>query len=83
MKAVYTASAEKDFRSLPRAVQKRIAQKMRFYLSQENPLKFAKSIKDSRLGSYSFRVGDYRVVFDVQKDRITVLRVRKRDEVYD
>lgn len=37
---------------------------------------------DSTLGSYRFRVGNYRVIFDIEKDEIVILNVGKRDEIY-
>ncbi len=37
---------------------------------------------DSSLGSYRFRVGDYRVIFDLEGEEIVVLRVGHRKEIY-
>ena len=67
---------------LPTDVQKRIAKKMRFYGSVQNPLKHAKKLTFYELGDFRFRIGDYRVIFDVKKNRIYVLKIQKRDEVY-
>lgn len=36
----------------------------------------------SVLGSYRFRIGDYRVVFDLEGDQIVILRVGHRREIY-
>jgi mRNA interferase RelE/StbE len=33
-------------------------------------------------GHFRLRVGDYRVIFAISKDEITVIRVRHRSEVY-
>jgi mRNA interferase RelE/StbE len=33
-------------------------------------------------GHFRLRVGDYRVIFTILKDEITVMRVRHRSEVY-
>lgn len=69
---------------MPLTLQKRIAEKMRFFTSSDNPMKFIKGLKDDFLGGYRFRVGDYRVVFDVfvEKKEIVILKIGKRDEVY-
>ncbi len=83
MEIFYTSKAAKQLNDLPRSVQKRIVDKMRFYAEQENPLKFAKPLTDSREGDFRFRVGDYRLVFDVKKDNIYILKVAKRDKIYD
>lgn len=45
-------------------------------------MKFAEPLIDKRLGSYRFRTGEYRVIFDVEKDEITVLLVGHRKEIY-
>jgi mRNA-degrading endonuclease RelE of RelBE toxin-antitoxin system len=33
-------------------------------------------------GHFRLRVGDYRVIFSIMKDEITVMRVRHRSEAY-
>lgn len=70
MKIFYTHRGAEELKSLPKPVQKRIVSKMRFYASQENPLTFAKRLVDVREGQFRFRIGDYRVIFDVAKDSI-------------
>ena len=83
MKFYYTHKAAEDLKSFPFAVQKRIAGKMRFYAKQDKPLKFAKRLTESREGEFRFRIGDYRVIFDVIKNQIIILAIRKRDKAYD
>jgi mRNA interferase RelE/StbE len=34
------------------------------------------------LGGYRFRVGDYRVIFDMEGEEIVVLRVGHRSHIY-
>lgn len=82
MKIFYTRKAAKDLENLPFGAQKRIAKKMRFYAEQSDPLKFAERLTESREGEFLFRIGDYRVIFDVTKNQIIVLAIRKRDEAY-
>lgn len=79
---IYSPKAVEDVSRLPQHVQKRIATKMRFYASQTNPLRFAKRLSYGELGSFRFRVGDYRVIFDIEKDTIFVLKIAKRDDIY-
>lgn len=83
MRVFYTEKAAKQLKELPRPVQKRIAQKMRFYVREKNPLKFAKRLIDYREGEFRFRIGEYRVIFDVSKDSIYILKIGKRDKIYD
>ena len=70
-------------KSLPTAIQKRIAKKMRFYVDQKDPLRFAKRLTEPREGEFRFRVGDYRIIFDVVDKKIFVLAVKRRDDAYD
>jgi mRNA interferase RelE/StbE len=80
---VFKPAAVKDLQKLPRAVQKRVKQKLQFYLEQDNPLDYAVPLAgDGKAGQYRFRVGDYRVVFDKDGDRLIVLYVEHRREVY-
>ena len=55
---------------------------MRFYANQNNPLKFAEHLSDRREGEFRFRVGNYRLIFDVRANAIYVLKIDRRDKVY-
>ena len=83
MEIFYTEKAVKQLESLPRQIQKRIAEKMLFCAAQEYPLKFAKRLTDYREGEFRFRIGDYRLTFDVKNSVIYILTVKKRDKAYD
>ena len=83
MQIFYTDRAAKELAGLPHGIQKRIAIKMRFYALQNNSLRFAERLAGGRGGEYRFRVGDYRLVFDVINKNIYILKIGKRDEVYD
>ena len=65
MEVVYTKKSIGNLNDLPRAIQKRIVIKLRFYATQTAPLKFAERLADPYLGDWRFRVGDYRIIFDV------------------
>jgi mRNA interferase RelE/StbE len=59
---VYTQRALKDIDVLDRSVKQRVGKTLQRY--EQNPLAHAEPLKQSELGSYRFRIGDYRVVFD-------------------
>jgi len=82
MDVYYSHKAESDLENLPRDAQERIAKKMRFYASQHNPTKFAKPLIDSREGEFRFRVGDWRIFFDVKGDKIFILQIKHRSQAY-
>jgi mRNA interferase RelE/StbE len=77
---VYTRRAERDIEKLDRKVRDRIGSALLRYA--EEPLRFAEKLSDPVLGEYRFRIGDYRVIFDVRGDEIVVLRVGHRREIY-
>ena len=83
MEIRYTHRAAHDLRKLPRTVQKRIAIKMRFYAEQNDPLAFAKRIQNPDEGQFRFRIGDYRVIFDVIRGILFILRIVRRDKAYE
>ena len=77
---VYTVRAVKDIESLDRLVQKRIAKKI---LSlRHDPIRISKKMINPVLGTYRYRIGDYRVIFDIRLRRVVVLRVGHRKEIY-
>ncbi len=79
----FTGFAEKEFLKLSPVVQKRIIKKLEFYLSQSDPLTFAKNIATpTPQATYRFRIGDYRVIFDREEDGILILRVGHRRDIY-
>lgn len=82
----YAKKAIRELNKLPRQLRKRITDKLHFYSRQDNPLSFAGKLTDPLYGEYRFRVGDWRVIFDVDKQgMITVLfilSVKHRKDVY-
>ncbi|RZN73823.1 MAG: hypothetical protein EF807_00235 [Candidatus Methanolliviera hydrocarbonicum] len=39
-------------------------------------------IKKCRIGSYRFRMGDCRVIFDMESENIVILRIGHRRSIY-
>lgn len=83
MEIHYTYKAAEQLAALPRVTQRRIATKMRFFAAQTNPLRFAERLVEPREGEYRFRIGNYRIIFDVIEKKIFVLAIRKRDSAYN
>jgi len=77
---VYTHKAIRDIDGLDAGVKKRIgATLLRF---KNSPLQYAERLTDPELGGYRFRIGDYRVIFDIEGNDIVVLRAGHRKEIY-
>jgi mRNA interferase RelE/StbE len=77
---VYTRRAIKDIDKLDAAIKERLGKALLRY--KENPLIHAETLTDSQLGTFRFRIGDYRVVFDIEGNEILILRVGHRREIY-
>lgn len=78
----FSESARKQFRALDKSIQTRIA---RFIPRiTDNPRAIGKALQ-GELGNYwSYRVGEYRLIADLQDDKVRVLVVAidHRSEVY-
>lgn len=80
----FKASADKRFSKFPKDIQIRIIQKLEFFLSQPNPLIYAEILTNPSIGTYRFRVGDYRVVFDLEdNETIMIVDVDHRKDIYN
>jgi mRNA interferase RelE/StbE len=78
----FTSKSKKQFLKLDLQVQFRIIKYLDKYCTEPNPLVHADPITDPELGQYRFRIGDYRVIFDIKEDLITILRVGDRKNIY-
>ena len=79
-KLVYTQRAIRDIKRLDPGTKKRIGDTLKRY--EANPMAYAESLTDSELGTSRFRIGDYRVVFDIDGSEIIILRIGHRRELY-
>ncbi len=84
---IISNKAEDDILALDPVIRDRITRKLRFFISQENPLRFAERLTEAIVGHYRFRVGDYRVLFYLQPNGVItillILRVKHRRDAYD
>jgi len=79
----FKPSALKDLKKLPINIQKRIAKKLDYIINQNEPLDYAVPLIGNRFaGDYRFRIGDYRVVFDLVKNKLIIILIEHRREVY-
>jgi len=79
-KIVYTNRAVKDLSKLDPEARLRIRETLKRYA--EAPLRHARKMADPALGTYRFRIGDYRVIFDIDGEEVVVLRVGHRRDIY-
>ena len=62
--------------------QRRVLAKLEFFLGQDNPLRFSEKLISSRLGTYRFRIGHFRVIFDLEGQTLVALLIGHRREIY-
>ena len=77
---VYTRRAEKDIKKLDSSIKSRIGNAL--IKLRDNPLLYSDKLSDPALGTYKFRIGDYRVIFDIEGTDVVILRVGHRREIY-
>jgi len=82
MKYYFKPSALHNLKNLPKKTQINIIKKLDYLISLPNPLKFAKPLRDKSLGDFRFRVGDYRIIFDVEINSIIILKIGHRKSIY-
>lgn len=81
----YTASAKRSLRKLDRQAAKRIADFLDFRVSvSESPRLMGEALAGPLSGYWKYRVGDVRLVCDIQDRRLVVLVVEigNRREIY-
>jgi mRNA interferase RelE/StbE len=76
-------TAEKELASLPKAIRIRIGKKIDSLQTNPTP-QGVKLLKGKEREAYRVRVGDYRILYQIKKDILTVLviRIGHRREVY-
>ena len=77
---VYTQRAVRDISRLNPQTKEKIKEALERYSA--TPLNYAKKMVDPVLGTYRFRIGDYRVIFDIESNDIVVLRIGHRRDIY-
>lgn len=83
MKLVFNEKSLKQLRKITQQDQQRIIGKLEYYASFDNPLSFSKTMVRSNLGEFRFRIGDYRVIFEInESNTIRVLKIGHRRDIY-
>lgn len=77
---LYTKSAAQDIQKLDSVTKKRIGKKLKEYIA--DPLRYAKRLINADIGAYRWRIGNFRVIFDIDKNNIIILRIGHRREIY-
>jgi len=78
----FTITSLKRFKKLPKDIQIRIIEKLDYFCKQDKPLDFAEALTKNDLGHYRFRIGVYRVAFDLEDKIIVIHDVDHRKDIY-
>ena len=82
----YTERALEDLSLLEKNIARRIRNKIDFFGAQVNPFRFAKKLNDPEAGTYRFRIGNFRAIFDVDHQGVIsvlhILRIKHRKNIY-
>lgn len=78
----WTNHARQQLKKLDPEMQRTLINKLDYFLTAPHPLALAKRLKNIDVGQYRYRIGDYRVVFDIHEDTIVILSIGHRREIY-
>lgn len=81
-KVLITKEAKKDIDSLDITIKKQLYKKLLYFVSLSDIKVVAKKLNNHETGEYRLRVGNYRVIFDLDKHTIVILRIQHRKDVY-
>lgn len=79
-KLLYTKSAVKDIQKLDLVAKKKIKKKIEIF--SKMPFSHSRKLINTTLGSYRWRIGNYRIVFDIDRNKIILLRIGHRRDIY-
>ena len=82
----WSQRAQKQIRKLDKSVSELILRWVHKNLDDcENPRLHGKALSQNRAGEWRYRVGDYRLIADIQDDKIVILilSVGHRREIYE
>lgn len=85
MTVIFADKARKEFLKLDKPIQKQIQTFIVKLQGLENPRSSGKALGENLVGRWRYRVGDYRLVCEIDDDKIliTILKIGHRKNVYD
>lgn len=79
---LFTKDATKDIEKIDPSVKKQLYKKLLYFKNLDDIKVVAKKLHNNDTGEYRLRVGNFRIIFDLDKHTIVVLRIQHRKEVY-
>jgi mRNA interferase RelE/StbE len=79
-RVIFTERAAKDIAGLDRTTKERIGRALRRL--ETEPRSKSRQLTQPALGTFRYRIGDFRVIFDIEGDEVVILRVGHRSIIY-
>ncbi len=81
----FTNTAQKHLSKIDRQIQKRIKKVLQERIAKNHPRDFGEPLQGSLSGLWKYRVGDYRIIAEIQDEVIVilVLRIGHRSKIYN
>ena len=80
MKVSFKASVEKDLRKIDKNEREKILKKIKNELITNTGID--KQLTGTFKGLYSYKVGNYRIIYSILKEEILILRISHRKDAY-
>ncbi|MBU1086509.1 MAG: type II toxin-antitoxin system RelE/ParE family toxin [Candidatus Omnitrophica bacterium] len=79
---IYHPEVKNDILGIPKNIKDRIKKAIENKLLAD-PIKYGEPLRRSLQGYRKLRVGNYRIIYKIEKNNIEVLKIGHRREVYD
>jgi len=79
-KIVLTKRALKDIEKIDIKTKTHIGNKLKSLT--DDPMKISKKLSNPIIGTYRYRIGDYRIIFDIENNEVIILRIGHRRDIY-
>jgi len=79
---VFTKEAVKDIEKIDTTIKRQLYKKLIYFKELDDIKVVAKKLHNHDVGEYRLRVGSFRIIFDLDKHTIIVLRVEHRKDGY-
>jgi len=79
---LFTKEAVKDIDKIDFTVKRQLYKKLYYFKELDDIKVVAKKLHNHEIGEYRLRVGNFRIIFDLDKHNIIILRIQHRKDVY-
>jgi mRNA interferase RelE/StbE len=81
-KVLFTRVAQQDVEKQSVVVRRQLYKKLVYFATLPDIKTVAKKLHNHDAGEYRLRVGNFRIIFDLDKHSLIILRIQHRKDVY-